>query len=254
MRIIAFSSSNKNSASARANSVLPTPVGPRKRNEPSGRFGSCKPARARRTALATALMASSCPTTRRCKCFSSLTSFSRSPSCNRETGICVQFETTSAMSSSVTSSRSNVDCRSFAVFAVAAASFFSSSGMRPYWISLAFASSPRRWARSSSVRSRSSSSFHFRCSSRTAFSFCHSALSAEDFSFNSANSFSSFFRRSLLAGSFSFLSACRSISCCMISRSIMSISVGMESSSIFKRDAASSTRSIALSGRKRSLM
>ena len=57
--IMAFSSSNKNSASARDNSVLPTPVGPRKRNEPIGRFGSCKPARARRTALATALIASS---------------------------------------------------------------------------------------------------------------------------------------------------------------------------------------------------
>src|SRR6185369_7623963 len=44
--IMAFSSSNKNSASARDNSVLPTPVGPKKRNEPIGRFGSCKPARA----------------------------------------------------------------------------------------------------------------------------------------------------------------------------------------------------------------
>src|SRR5205085_164623 len=49
--IMAFSSSNKNSASARDSSVLPTPVGPRKINEPIGRFGSCKPARARRTAL-----------------------------------------------------------------------------------------------------------------------------------------------------------------------------------------------------------
>ena len=38
-RIMARSSSNKNSARARANSVLPTPVGPRKMNEPMGRFG-----------------------------------------------------------------------------------------------------------------------------------------------------------------------------------------------------------------------
>src|SRR5947208_15325762 len=45
-RTIAFSSSNRNSASAFARSVLPTPVGPRNRNEPSGRFGSCMPARA----------------------------------------------------------------------------------------------------------------------------------------------------------------------------------------------------------------
>ncbi len=32
-----------NSASARASSVFPTPVGPRKTNEPIGRFGSCRP-------------------------------------------------------------------------------------------------------------------------------------------------------------------------------------------------------------------
>ncbi len=40
-----------NSASARASSVLPTPVGPRNRNEPIGRFGSDRPARERRRAL-----------------------------------------------------------------------------------------------------------------------------------------------------------------------------------------------------------
>ena len=43
---------NMNSASALASSVLPTPVGPRKMNEPIGRFGFLIPARARRTALA----------------------------------------------------------------------------------------------------------------------------------------------------------------------------------------------------------
>ena len=40
IRIIACSSSNRNSASARASSVLPTPVGPRNMNEPIGRRGS----------------------------------------------------------------------------------------------------------------------------------------------------------------------------------------------------------------------
>src|SRR5213596_2742093 len=50
-RTMARSSSNRNSASARAVSVFPTPVGPRKMNEPVGRFGSWSPARARRTAL-----------------------------------------------------------------------------------------------------------------------------------------------------------------------------------------------------------
>src|SRR5881392_1644319 len=60
-RIIARSSSNMNSANARAVSVLPTPVGPRKMNEPIGRLRSCRPARARRTASATAVNASSWP-------------------------------------------------------------------------------------------------------------------------------------------------------------------------------------------------
>src|SRR5918996_1354277 len=45
MRTIASWLSNMNSASARASSVLPTPVGPRKRNTPMGRSGSASPAR-----------------------------------------------------------------------------------------------------------------------------------------------------------------------------------------------------------------
>ena len=55
---------NMNSASALASSVLPTPVGPRKMNEPIGRFGSLSPARARRTALETISIASCWPMTR----------------------------------------------------------------------------------------------------------------------------------------------------------------------------------------------
>ena len=48
MRTMARSSSNRNSASARASSVLPTPVGPRNRNEPMGRLrvGQAGPAAA----------------------------------------------------------------------------------------------------------------------------------------------------------------------------------------------------------------
>ena len=65
MRTIARSSSNRNSASALASSVLPTPVGPRNRNEPVGRSGSATPERARRTASETARTASGWPTTRR---------------------------------------------------------------------------------------------------------------------------------------------------------------------------------------------
>ena len=61
IRTIACSSSKRNSASALASSVLPTPVGPMKRNEPRGLFGSCRPARARLIVLDTASMASSWP-------------------------------------------------------------------------------------------------------------------------------------------------------------------------------------------------
>src|SRR3546814_5537913 len=45
-RAIACSSSKRKRASALVSSVFPTPVGPRKRKEPIGRFGSCRPARA----------------------------------------------------------------------------------------------------------------------------------------------------------------------------------------------------------------
>src|SRR5207249_167669 len=65
IRIRASSSSNRKAASARASSVFPTPVGPRKMNEPIGRLGSRRPTRLRRTARDTAASASSCPTTRR---------------------------------------------------------------------------------------------------------------------------------------------------------------------------------------------
>ena len=60
----ASESPNMNSASVRARKVLPTPVGPRKTNEPIGRFGSFRSARERRRALLMAVTASSWPMTR----------------------------------------------------------------------------------------------------------------------------------------------------------------------------------------------
>ena len=104
MRTMAFSSSNRFSASALASSVLPTPVGPRNRKLPSGLFGSERPARLRRTAEATACTASSCPMTRSCSFSSRWRSLSMSPCIILETGTPVQWETTSAISSGVTSS------------------------------------------------------------------------------------------------------------------------------------------------------
>ena len=138
MRTIASGESNRNSASALHSSVLPTPVGPRNRNEPLGRFGSDRPARERRTASDTTLIASSWPTTRVCSASSIFSSFSRSPSSILLTGMPVQRETTSAISSAVTRSCTSLKSPCCSA-ACAAASCFSSSGMRPYWISLMLA-------------------------------------------------------------------------------------------------------------------
>ena len=87
------------------------------------------------------------------------------------------------------------------------------------------------------------------------FSFCQrGASSRRSARRSSASSASIASRRAFDASSFSFFSASRSISSCVMRRSTSSISVGIESISIFSREAASSIRSIALSGRKRSAM
>ena len=86
MRTIARSSSKRKSARVRASSVLPTPVGPRNRNEPIGRCGSDRPARERRMALATAATASSWPITRSWRTSSMRTSLAISPSMRRDDG------------------------------------------------------------------------------------------------------------------------------------------------------------------------
>ena len=130
MRTMASSLSNKNSARALHNSVLPTPVGPRNKNEPLGRLGSANPARERRTAFDTATTASLCPITRWCSESSIRSSLSRSPSNIFDTGIPVHLETTSAISSSVTLLRSKRFSTTFSL--AAALSFFSRSGIMLY--------------------------------------------------------------------------------------------------------------------------
>ena len=73
-RISALSDPNILYARAFESSVLPTPVGPKNKNEPIGLFGSLRPTLPLLIALATALTASSCPTTLSCKTFSRLLS------------------------------------------------------------------------------------------------------------------------------------------------------------------------------------
>src|SRR5215207_3200237 len=100
MRTIASSSPNRNSASVRPSSVFPTPEGPRKMNEPVGRFGSLRPARERRMAFETASMAASWPMTRLWSSSSMRISFCVSASVSLNTGMPVHMETMSAISSS----------------------------------------------------------------------------------------------------------------------------------------------------------
>ena len=154
--IRASSVSNRKRASVLQSSVLPTPVGPRKRNEPLGRAGSERPARARRIALETAFTASFWPITCLCSSASSASSLARSASIIFATGMPVHLETTSAISSSVTRLRSSVISDLSAL--PAASSCFSRSGIRPYWSSDIRVRSPARRAASRSSRNCSSSS------------------------------------------------------------------------------------------------
>ena len=87
-----------------------------------------------------------------------------------------------------------------------------------------------------------------------AFSACHWAIFDELCSCSSASSRSSASLRFLEASSFSLRSDVSSISSCIARRLSSSISSGIESISMRRREAASSMRSIALSGRKRSAM
>jgi hypothetical protein len=86
------------------------------------------------------------------------------------------------------------------------------------------------------------------------FSDCQAWVSEAERSSRSDSSFSSVPRRSRDAESLSFFKASRSILSWMMRRSSSSSSSGLESTCIRTRAAASSTRSMALSGRKRSVM
>ena len=102
-RMIASSLSKRKAARERANSVLPTPVGPRNMNEPIGRRASLSPARARRTAWEITVTASFWPISRWWIASSMLSSLVVSSSTSRETGTPVHELMISAMCSSVTS-------------------------------------------------------------------------------------------------------------------------------------------------------
>ena len=116
MRIIFFSSPKRNSATALASSVLPTPVGPRNSSTPSGRS---KPPLSgplfRTSRRASARTACSWPTTRRARRASR--SWKRSPTSRNtmSSGMRAASETTWTTSLAVTSQRRSISARTAAV-------------------------------------------------------------------------------------------------------------------------------------------
>jgi len=94
--IMASASPNTSLASSLANCVLPTPVGPRKTNDPIGRFGSFKPILFLKIAFDIFSTASFCPITLSLKASDILASLSFSSWLIFCRGIPVIRETTSA--------------------------------------------------------------------------------------------------------------------------------------------------------------
>ena len=92
--------SNKLSANAFESSVFPSPVGPKNRNVPIGLDGSFSPTLPLLIAFETASTASFCPITLLCRTFSKFFNLSFSSCVSFLTGILVQVEITSAISSS----------------------------------------------------------------------------------------------------------------------------------------------------------
>ena len=122
-RTMLDSSSNRLAASAFASSVLPTPVGPKNRNEPIGLVGSLIPALERIIASVTLVTPSSWPTTRLWSSSSRCSVLFRSLSLNFATGIPVQREMIFAISSSVTFSCTRDRSRSLSLSSSISSSF-----------------------------------------------------------------------------------------------------------------------------------
>mmetsp|Transcript_27723 Transcript_27723/g.65687 ORF Transcript_27723/g.65687 Transcript_27723/m.65687 type:complete len:317 (-) Transcript_27723:988-1938(-) len=106
-RISCFSLSKSCSARALHSSVLPTPVGPRKRAVSVGWCLEASPARERSTALETASTALRCPTTREASWSGRSRSLARSSFRSRETGTPTHRDTTSRTSSGPTVSETS---------------------------------------------------------------------------------------------------------------------------------------------------
>ena len=197
--------------------------------------------------------ASSCPMTRLWSCLSRWSVFSLSVSVSFATGIPVHLDIILAISSSVTLSLSN-DKSLFLTAASSTSNCFWSCGNLPYWSSAAFSRLYSLWAFSMSFLTFSTCSLKSCNFVTESFSFSHCAFLLLNSSRISANSFWSSTNLSLLRLSVSFLSAASSISNCITFLLSSSSSVGIESISVLIKAHASSTKSIALSGRNLSVI
>ena len=181
-----------------------------------------------------------------------LSSFSRSPSISLVTGMPVHLPTIFAISSSSTVSLKrlwpSLACSS------ASLSCFCSSGRRPYFSSAALFRSYSFSALSMLALVLSISSRSLRTLTIASFSLSHLAFISANCALSSESSFWVSSSLAFESWSVSFLSAASAISCCIILRDISSSSVGIESISVLMRAHASSTRSMALSGRNLSVI
>ena len=139
-RTIFDSSSKRLAASAFASSVLPTPVGPKNRNDPIGLLGSLIPALERMIASVTFVTPSSWPITRLCSSSSRCSVLLRSLSVSFATGIPVHLEMIRAISSSLTFSCTRERSRFFTASS-SISNCFCSCGSLPYCSSAAFSRS-----------------------------------------------------------------------------------------------------------------
>ena len=146
------SSPNRNSARAFDSSVLPTPDGPAKMNEPEGRFGSFRPARVRRMARDTACTASFWPMMRLCSSSSMRSRREDSSSVSLKTGMPVQAASTSAICSSPTSVMVSVSpSRHFCSFSRRSSPSLRSLSRRPAAFSKSWASMAASFSRRTSA-------------------------------------------------------------------------------------------------------
>ena len=177
MRIKARSSSKRNSASARANSVLPTPVGPKKMNEPMGPIGVLQTTTSAHDRLSNRDDRFILPDNAAMQFIAKMQTISRlPPSSSLATGTPVHRLTTAAMSSSSTSSLSNsARWIRWTVVASSALSCFSNSISVPYFSSAARLRSYSRSAFSMSILVCSMRWRNSRSPWTASFSFCHCA-------------------------------------------------------------------------------